>query len=133
MNVSENRPAQPESPGLRIDSVFQWLKWGGVLGIVLVYLRFQHIYSNPYPWPYDDPYFYTNNNFFFSEHWLVTGILAVFTWAISIADRWSSNDEAHGWRSFVAAFVASALALMFWAWAALLAMIAYANYVNSFQ
>lgn len=129
MSIHDPRPAQAE-PGYRFDTAFRWLKWGGVAGIVVVYLRYAYIYSNPYPWPNGDPYFYTNNNFFFGEHWLVAGVLAALTWVVSIADRWGSTEGEHSWRSFRAAFVASALALLFWGWAAVLVFLAWTNSIR---
>jgi hypothetical protein len=71
MNSYGPRPAQPESAGHLVDTALRWLKWGGVVGIVVVYLRYAHIYFNPYTSsPGDDPWFYINNNFFFGEHWV---------------------------------------------------------------
>lgn len=111
-----------------IDAAFRWVKWGGVVGVGLVYMRYTSIYMNPYTSsPTDDPWYYINNHFFFAEHWAVAGVIAAFTWVVSIADRWSSVEDESGWRRFVPALLASALALLFWVWAGLLAMLELAN------
>jgi hypothetical protein len=104
--------------------VDRWIKRLGLIGIGGIYLFFLVIYTDD-----SSGYRWINENFYFAELWVATGLISLLLLVGSIIEYRRAAVEDRSWRVYRAFMLATILSLLFPVFAGVLALASYSGSV----